>query len=123
MQSFIQLSYTSLEILRKSTYLMDIPRIYHSVIIALEEDVFNTMRLKSIFVFLDYSLSERDERAFEENVWTRDVCKSKTRGLLITYCLRFFMGTLVPREKTLRYRTRQVMKFGFLVTDIPVYVF
>ena len=54
---------------------------------------------------LNYSivcLSERYEKSFEENVWARGVCKSKKRGLLITYCNVcniVFQGHLVRRAK------------------------
>ena len=33
---------------------------------------------------------ESDERSFEENMWASGVCKSKKRGLLISFCLRLF---------------------------------
>ena len=39
--------------------------------------------------------------------------------LFATFCS---MGTLVRRQKIWRYSTRQVLEFGLLMADIPVYV-
>ena len=39
--------------------------------------------------------------------------------LFATFCS---MGSLVRRRKTWRYSARKVMKFGLLMTDIPIYV-
>ena len=40
--------------------------------------------------------------------------------LFATFCS---MGTLARRKKTWRYSARNVLEFGLLMRDIPVYVF
>ena len=40
----------------------------------------------------------------------------------ILFAIFCFNGTLVRREKTLRYSARKVTGFGLLMTDIPINV-
>ena len=48
------------------------------------------------------------------------------KEVMVAYCILFAtfcsIVTLVRRRKTWRYSARKVIKFGLLMTDIPVYV-
>ena len=56
------------------------------------------------------------------HVWTSSVNQRSDVCLLHIFATFCSMGTLVRRIKTWRYSARKVMEFGFLMTDILVYV-